>query len=380
MRFIDTQTKDSINYYNRLLKILGSLSNLFSDSAVPYLNYRISENLFCKSFEAENLSRSDVSADASKNSIGIGIKTFQEGNGNTLQKIAEFNKLRTKYADIKDVRKKIETISSFRNDRIEFTKRNHALSELAYHCIVRNKGVIKYYDVDFVPINVPAISNINHSKDNIITFDDGLNEYSFNISKSTLYKRFPTPRDCIGIPIEIIKDPFEALEDFFGESLDEIVMERKDEKPYIYLPLYSFKGEEKVVYPKSGLNAWNAAGRERDPNEAYLQNPVEVRKNYPNFFPPSDEDFELILPNGQILSARVVQEGGKAITSNPNKDLGEWLLRDVLGLEEGELLTYDKLENVGVDSVLLRKEAEGEYSINFAKLGKYESFLEKNIV
>ena len=63
-------------YYQKMLGILGSLTNLFSESEVPYLNYRITENLFCRSFNAKNLARADVSADASLNNMGIGIKTF----------------------------------------------------------------------------------------------------------------------------------------------------------------------------------------------------------------------------------------------------------------------------------------------------------------
>ena len=83
-------TKSEYEYYQKILKILGSLTNLFSESKVPYLNYRITENLFCKAFTAKNLSRSDVSADASLNDVGIGIKTFVNGNGKSLQKVGRF--------------------------------------------------------------------------------------------------------------------------------------------------------------------------------------------------------------------------------------------------------------------------------------------------
>ena len=96
---------DNINYdkkcikYNKLelqkyledLRIVGSLSGLFSDSEVPLLHYRASENLFCADFKATNLARADVSADAKLENVGIGIKTFIEGNKKTLQKVAEFN-------------------------------------------------------------------------------------------------------------------------------------------------------------------------------------------------------------------------------------------------------------------------------------------------
>lgn len=72
--------KKELDYYKKLLQILGSLTNLFSESKVPYLNYRVTENLYCKAFDAKNLSRADVSADASLGNIGIGIKTFVNSN------------------------------------------------------------------------------------------------------------------------------------------------------------------------------------------------------------------------------------------------------------------------------------------------------------
>ncbi len=90
--FFKEQSNTSKKTYVNLLEVTGSLSNLFAESNNPFLYYRAMENIFCKAFEAENLSRSDVSADAGKNGIGIGLKTFLQNNGNTFQKVAEFNK------------------------------------------------------------------------------------------------------------------------------------------------------------------------------------------------------------------------------------------------------------------------------------------------
>ena len=89
--FLKRQEKTNIDYYAKMLKTIGSLSRLFSESNEPYIQYRIAENLFCKSFKADNLSRTDCSADASKDKLGVGIKTFLEKNGATMQKVAEFN-------------------------------------------------------------------------------------------------------------------------------------------------------------------------------------------------------------------------------------------------------------------------------------------------
>ncbi len=58
--------------------------------------------------------------------------------------------------------------------------------------------------------------------------------------------------------------------------------------------------------------------------------------------------------------------------SNPNKALAKWLLRGCLALKEGELLSYDRLQILGKDSVSISKRDEGEYEINFAKIDAYE--------
>ena len=102
--FLKNQPKDNITEYYNLLKIVGGLSNLFSDSNVPYLYYRAAENIFCKAFEADNLSRGDCSADAAKNSMGIGLKTFLNNNGkyhrcNPERNIYVENKLPAKVID-----------------------------------------------------------------------------------------------------------------------------------------------------------------------------------------------------------------------------------------------------------------------------------------
>ena len=62
--------------YIKLLSAVAQLSGLFSESDIPYINYRVAENVFCRSFCADNLSRSDTAFDARLGSLGIGLKTF----------------------------------------------------------------------------------------------------------------------------------------------------------------------------------------------------------------------------------------------------------------------------------------------------------------
>jgi hypothetical protein len=85
--FYANQTNLEKNNYKKYLRVVGGLSHLFSESKIPYLYYRVAERIFCNAFNAEDLSRSDVSADAKKKGVGIGLKTFLAGNHKTFQKV-----------------------------------------------------------------------------------------------------------------------------------------------------------------------------------------------------------------------------------------------------------------------------------------------------
>ena len=121
MSFYTNQTFDGISNYKKYLQLAGSLSQLFSESKIPLLYYRAAEKLFCKSFSAEDISRSDIAVDAKKINLGVGIKTFRIGNSKTFQKVAEFNSAKPLYEN-KPLNEKITEISRLRNERISFTE------------------------------------------------------------------------------------------------------------------------------------------------------------------------------------------------------------------------------------------------------------------
>ena len=87
--------------YLKLLGAVSKLSGLFSESSVPFINYRVAENIFCKSFNAGNLSRSDTAFDANYNSLGVGLKTFICNGNSSTEKVAEFNSLSRVLQDFK---------------------------------------------------------------------------------------------------------------------------------------------------------------------------------------------------------------------------------------------------------------------------------------
>ena len=64
--------------------------------------------------------------------------------------------------------------------------------------------------------------------------------------------------------------------------------------------------------------------------------------------------------------------------SNPNTDLGDWLINEVLDIEEGKIVTLKTLEEVGIDSVEIKKQSGDNYSIDFKDIGSYEEFYEEN--
>ena len=154
--FIDKQEQSKIEYYQKMLQIVGSLSKLSSDSEEPFLHYRIAENLFCKSFNAENLSRSDTSADASIDTIGFALKTFLKRNGNGMEKVAEFNTDSPNFRNL-PINEQVQEIARLRNERIETTKKIYGLTDIIYHCVTRSTGKMSIIESPMNIINVTSI-------------------------------------------------------------------------------------------------------------------------------------------------------------------------------------------------------------------------------
>lgn len=385
--FYNTQSEDYKRQYIELLKVVSSLSKLFSESPEPYLYYRAAENIFCRSFVAENLSRGDVSADASKNGMGIGLKTFLHKNGRTFQKVAEFNRGAVGYQS-QDPRDIIENISRQRNERINFTKRAHDLNEMIYHLVTRQEGSINIYEENMDLVDLNSLKNIRQQS-NIIHFKDNLHEYKFNLSKSTLEKRFVTINHLNQFSVDILEDPYSFLLDTTGTDL-EIIREPEESYQHIYLPLYSPDSGE--VQRSSGLNQWNAGGRTRHHDELYIPIPIWIHRIFAGFFEYNleayqearregrryeSQPFTLELPNGTTFQAKICQENGKALMTNPNRVLGNWMLRHVLQLPPRTIVTYNMLENVGVDSVIVTKISNDYFRIDFAAVGSYADFEEE---
>ena len=87
----------------------------------------------------------------------------------------------------------------------------------------------------------------------------------------------------------------------------------------------------------------------------------------------------MIVPTKEVLSAKVCQENSKALMTDPNKALSDWLLRKILKLKEGEPATIEKLNELGLDSVIITKIDEENFKIDIMKTDSYEVFNVKNL-
>lgn len=371
--------KEHNDYFN-LLGIIASFSSIFSDNSVPYINYRVVENLYCKYCNAENLSRSDIAFDAkTHDGKGVGLKTFICNRDNSIEKVAEFNR---SYANLSLLNTKdlINEVVRLRNERIDTACRVYGIdkADSIYHIVARKKNSLVIFETEYDYIDTNHISNIKLKANNsIVHFDSDGIEYQFNRSKSTLYRRFVIPKTFATIPVAILDDPFEILRNCpiiprSSTSSNTLVVG----KDFVILPLYSTRTRE--VSPKSGINQWNAGGRVRKYGEVYIPVPVLVRKRFPDFFPERFVPFSLKVPTGEVLSVSICQENGKALMSNPNTALSDWLLKTLLDAEAGKVIKYKDLADIGYDSVIIYKDSESMYRIDKAPLGSYETYMQND--
>ena len=379
--------------YFDMLRFMASLSRLFSENSIPYLDYRLAENLFCKYFGALNDARSCMAYDARLGGLGIGIKTFGIQKQSSVEKIAEFNRLKPELDPLKGLDLAVK-LAEFRNDRMDVANSAYDVTESLYHIVGRKDNRLIVFNSPYTKIDIDSIADVKDTKTSI-SFNDGKDYYTFNKSKSVLQKKFDVPEKFVEVEVEILEDPLEVLYSLLhatphaapvpvvGKSLPVSVLPlfkpRVKGYDYVVLPLFSTRGKVQHVPEKSGLNQWNDGGRKRDADEVYIAIPKIIHSKYPDFFPARDCPFELHLPDGNLLSAKVCQDGSKALMSNPNSALGHWILRKVLRIPYGRVVTMADLIRFGIDSVLIEKlhtrslEGMEQYRISFTN-SDYESF------
>lgn len=393
----------SVNFerYERLLKAVASMSRLYSDSSSPYLNSRFVEKLFVFTSTAKDFSRRDMSFDAqTEHGAGVGVKTFVASSFRTTktEKVAEFTRDATR-GEFKGLNNDelAFKVANFRNARVSSDARTYGIDvdKSFYHCLVRTADGCIIHEEPYALIDVDKLKlEANSDVPGNPKFSDGINNYMFSPSKNTLFKRFDLQKyhNSKVIEVTLIDDIFERL--LYGavgltdhmaqahfDSMEEV--SSTTVLSHVVLPLYSTR--TKRVEAKSGINQWNAGGREREFGEAYIPHPKEVRRRYPHFFPPKEEPFTLRLPDGTQMSAKVCQQDGKAIMSNPNSQLCDWLFRMIddspaiskSRMATGRAYTMADLHRVGRDSVKISL-VDGDkriYELEPMATGSFDKFL-----
>ena len=416
----------SLNFsqYANYLKMVGGLSRLFSDSDKPYIAYRFAERLYvkCHALQAgiTDLSRHDNSFDAmfSFNNAGIGVKTFVDSaSGYKDEKVAEFTAL-SKTEDFKKLRGLDLVIKAAENRNLRVLSDAHQLGidlgSSIYHCLIRGKGCAFIHEEPYPLIEVNKIQPCD-SKGNLLKefqsekdlhFTDGLNHYKYSSSKNVLYKRFYNEYGCNSdlIPIHIIDDPFDWFQEIQSQMVNIIQsnLPPPDTREFIVLPLAGARTahtDSPRVEPKSGLNQWNAAGRDRTFGEAYIPVPRNILDTHPTFFPITNfgqkgveksHDFELKLPDRRVVVASLCQQDLKALMSNHNVDLADWLYALIDGSKEKALTrfvasrsphnrpyTYDDLIQIGKDSVAILKNSDSSFEMKILPLGAYRFYYQQ---
>ncbi|MBS5787946.1 MAG: NgoFVII family restriction endonuclease [Clostridioides difficile] len=394
--------------YIQFLKIFGALSGLFKDNQEganarkPYLYYRNHEQLFARVFDVEDLTRKDSAFDAlgtwANDRVGIGLKTWIHTKDYTYQKVAEFNKLApvviAPLIENGEPEEVIKKVSELRNERIMLDKRLYRTDRDVYHFVTRDDDVMNIIETPYDLIDIDSLELIK-SDGKTYTFKDRLHNYKFYKSKSVLLEEFDASQCEIitQILIEQFDNPFELIRMIeLPNSTKEIICEDEE----IYLPLYQDKKEGRTVSNCSGINIRHSKPKSKGSNTPRPEYEIEVRISkwihhvFPNFFGlnalneediKNDQlnDFDLILPDGRILRGRIKQQNGKSLQTNPQGALGEWILNDVLGLKSREVVTWELLNNLGIDSLKIIKQDDKHFRITVAETGAYEKFKIDNI-
>jgi hypothetical protein len=401
-----------IEKYTNLLKAVSSMSKLYSDNDKAFLHSRFIEKLYVHCSNARDLSRQDMSFDAIINqNIGVGVKTFTAESieiGKN-EKVAEFTR-NASLGDFKNLNHYEFAVKSseLRNKRIISDANEYSIDidQSIYHCLVRISGAAIIHEEPYQLINIDSIEptdsrglkakSFPQKNEGHVYFADKNARYRYDVAKNVLYKRFELAKykNSNKIDLIIFDDIFEKILKWTSlDSNNQIVTNIVNgtdnliyEDDYVILPLYSTRSvDKKEVQLKSAINQWNADGRPRSFGEAYIPIPKKIHEMYPKFFPSRDVEFKIKLPNEKIISAKVCQENNKALMSNPNVDLCEWLYVIIdknLDIAKKRIdnrmpYSYDDLKNVGKDSVRVTKvkNKEYQYVIESSELGAYEDFI-----
>lgn len=411
--------------YIKFLQVYGALSNLFRQKQgdmIPYLDSKFQETVFAKIFNSQNAdignTPHDVVSVFGNDRIGVGLKTWMNSKP-SFQKVMQLKRYQNEISSVfknNDLEALAYKISEIKNERMKSDYERLGLSEdkNIYHYVTRDEGRFVINECAYPLIDLNKLEKFNLTP-TAFSWSDGHKDYKYTFGDSQIHQKFDSSKKDTFLlhqfDIQIIEDPFSFLLEAYFNFIDKAKVAVKNIVE-VYLPLYSYQSKE--VEEKSGLNAWNAAPKNkgsetlRPLNEVYIPIPREFHKKHPNFFTKDIFKFEkeqknyqgdkenkpevrfyLQLPNGKKIPSLVTQSNMKGLQSGSNTErdengkrygqsaLGQWLLVDVLGLKDRKLVTREWLQKKGTDSVRLWRDKDDYSTINidFAPIGSFEAFM-----
>lgn len=415
--------KEQREEYIKFLQIYGALTNLFKQKKgdlIPYLDSKFQETVFARVFNSQNVdignTPHDVLSIFGDLRIGIGLKTWQN-TAPSYQKVMQLKRYKNEIEPLKRYPEDLAfKISQIKNARMISDYRRLGLNEdqNIYHYVTRDDGRFVIQECSYPLINLNALSKFILTETSL-NWTDGQKEYKYTFGDSQIWQKFdPDSKDNFILSefkIDILDDPFDFLLKSYSNLVSyQSTIQPENEFIEVYLPLYSYRTQE--VERKSGLNAWNAAPKNkgsdslRPLNEIYIPVPIEFHRKNPDFFCKDifslikaqkehtqgndDVRFHFVLPNGKRIPGLLTGDNMKNLQSGSKYEidletgrpfgqsaLGQWLLVDVLGLSDRTLVTREWLNQRDTDSVKLWRKKD-DYStiyIDFAPVGAFERFI-----
>jgi len=405
--------KEQREEYIQFLQVYGGLSNLFMQkhgNTIPYLDSKFQETVFARVFRSQNAdignTPHDIVSAFGDVRVGLGLKTWMNTKP-SFQKVMQLKALKNDIEAVKgNPEELIHKISSIKNERLIQDYKRLGLKEDSniYHYVTRDDGRFVIQESAYPLVELDKLK-MNKIDGRSVNWTDGLKEYKYTFGDSQIWMKFSTDFPDTAVleqfDVSIIDDPFDFLLTSFAQ-VSRKFPKANAEITEAYLPLYSYQSKE--VEEKSGLNAWNAAPKNKGSNtlrplgEIYIPVPIEFHRKNPNFFvedifrfikEKQSIEFTIVLPNGNELPGRLTgdnlknfQSGSKTLKKPDGKkygqsDLGDWLLVDVLGLKDRQLVTREWLMKKGTDTVRIWHE-DGNRSriyIDFAQTDSFENYM-----
>lgn len=394
MSFFFRQKKELRTLYTKRLGEFLALSKLFSEKDNLFLDPKILEYIFCTTFSVFRTSKDNMSFDAVTNTEGIAIKTFIRKSAFQFEKVSQFKGKENRIDDSINRRPLLiaRHIARLFNERLASSMYLNDVKGFFFHVILRNKSEFDIAEFPFTRIEAHkvavdnAVPNAKKTKWSIINFSDGQHSFKFSSSDQQLWLNFRNPENLRFKCASKIRRPLDFISRAFVRKLNKENFPGYNEVPFFVLPLYSIdKNNSKYVELCSGINQWNSKPRKNQPRrnffEVYIPFNKNVRTKTGGFFPKKGTPFQLVFPDGQVHAAKITSgdKFGKGIYTNPNRQLGLWLLRNIRGnLKNNIPISYDHLMNFNSDCIIFFKFPRKIYEIFFAPIGFFEEFQASN--